>query len=70
MFGSPGSAPTVAPNSVQCQTMNPNDVPPAELPGVVISQWYWTATLNNVPDGILEITLGNPKSQTGAGTGV
>jgi alpha-1,3-glucan synthase len=65
-----GGTPTVAPNSVQCLTMDPNDVPPAELPGVVISQWYWTATLNNVPDGILTITLSNPKSQAGVGTGV
>ena len=65
-----GGTPTIATNSVQCLTMDPNDVPPAELPGVVISAWYWTATLNNVPDGILTITVSNPKSQAGVGTGV
>ena len=65
-----GGTPSIATGSVQCLTMNPNDVPPAEIPGVVISSWYWKATLNNVPDGILTITLTNPKSQSGASTGV
>jgi alpha-1,3-glucan synthase len=65
-----GSTPTISTNSVQCLTMNPNDVPPADIPGVAVSTWYWTATLNNVPDGILTITINNPKSQAGATTGV
>lgn len=65
-----GGTPMVATGSVQCLTMDPKDVPPAEIPGVVISEWYWQATLNNVPDGILTITLNNPKSQDGTGTGV
>ena len=65
-----GGNPAIVPGSVQCLTMNPNDVPPADLPGVAVSAWYWTATLNNVADGILTITISNPKSQTGTGTGV
>ena len=65
-----GGTPAVDTNSVQCLTMDPSTVPPAEIPGVAISQWYWTATLTNVADGIVSITINNPKSQSGVGTGV
>ena len=65
-----GGSPAIAPNSVECLTMDPNDVPPAALPGVSVSGWYWTATLNNVADGILTITINNPISQAGVRTGV
>lgn len=65
-----GGAPTIAQGSVTCLTMDPNDVPPAAIPGVAVSGWYWTATLNNVADGILTITTKNATSQAGASTGV
>lgn len=65
-----GGSPTIVQNSVRCLTMDPNDVPPAAIPGVSVSEWYWTATLNNVADGILTITIKDPKSQAGASTGV
>ena len=65
-----GGSPAVVPGSVKCLTMDPNDVPPASIPGVSISEWYWMATLNDVADGILTITIKNPTSQTGVGTGV
>ena len=65
-----GGNPTIDTNSVQCLTMDPSTVPPAELPGVAISAWYWNATLNDVQDGILTITITNPKSQAGTSTGV
>ena len=65
-----GSTPAIAQATVRCLTMDPKDVPPSAIPGVSVSQWYWTATLNNVPDGILTITIKNPKSQAGTGIGV
>jgi alpha-1,3-glucan synthase len=65
-----GGSPAIAVGSVKCLTMDPNDVPPAAIPGVSISEWYWSATLNNVADGILTITIKNPKNQAGVGTGV
>ena len=65
-----GGTPTIAQGSVKCLTMDPDDVPPASIPGVAVSEWYWAATLNNVPDGILTITINNPKSQGAVGTGV
>ena len=63
-----GGTPTIASGSVQCLKMDPNTVPPAELPGV--SAWYWKATLNNVQDGILAITINDPENQADASTGV
>ena len=65
-----GGTPTIASGSVQCLTMDPSTVPPAELPGVAISAWYWKATLNDVQDGILTITISSPKNQAGVTTGV
>ena len=65
-----GSTPTIAQGTVRCLTMDPKDVPPAAIPGVSVSEWYWTATLNNVADGILTITVKDPKSQAGPSTGV
>jgi len=66
-----GGSSTIAPNSVECLTVDPNDVPPAALPGVsAVSEWYWTATLNNIADGILRITINNPISHADVRTGV
>ncbi|KAG8699976.1 Cell wall alpha-1,3-glucan synthase ags1, partial [Ceratobasidium sp. 394] len=52
-----GSAPTVNQNSVKCQNVT-NPIRPT-LPGDPPSAWSWSATLNNVPDGILTITVSN-----------
>ena len=65
-----GGTAAIDPNSVQCLMMDPSTVPPAEIPEVAIYQWYWTARLTNVADGIVSITINNPKSQSGVGTGV
>jgi alpha-1,3-glucan synthase len=65
-----GGSPAIVTSSVKCLTMDPKDVPPASITGVSVSQWYWAATLNNIADGILTITIKNPKSQSGVGTGV
>ena len=65
-----GSTPVVVQASVRLLTMDPKDVPPAEIPGISVSQWYWMATLNEVPDGILTIAIKNPESQAGASTWV
>ncbi|KAG9102015.1 Cell wall alpha-1,3-glucan synthase ags1 [Ceratobasidium sp. 370] len=52
-----GSTPTINQNSVKCQNVT-NPIPPT-LPGDAPSAWSWSATLNNVPDGILTITVNN-----------
>lgn len=58
-----GSAPSIDTNSVKCQTItNPT---PSTLVGADASFWYWTATLQNFPDGILEILVDSPAAQTG-----
>lgn len=64
-----GGSPTINQNSVACgKVANPD---PARIQGADISQWSWSATLENVPDGILTITVTNPKTQDGtASTGV
>jgi alpha-1,3-glucan synthase len=63
-----GSNPTINSNSVQCgQVQNPD---PTTIPGDVPSVWSWSATLQNVPDGILALTLNNAPSSDGRTTGV
>jgi alpha-1,3-glucan synthase len=50
-----GGNPTFDPNSVTCgQVQNPD---PPRLPGDMPSAWSWSVTLQNVPDGILALTL-------------
>ena len=63
-----GSTPSVNSNSVQCQTIG--NVTPATVLGATVSRWYWKGTIDNVADGILTITINNPRSQNGVGTGV
>ncbi len=63
-----GSTPSVNSGSVQCQTVTNPD--PAVVLGATVSAWYWKATIDNVADGILTITIKEPKSQSGVGTGV
>ncbi|EPT06178.1 hypothetical protein FOMPIDRAFT_68356 [Fomitopsis schrenkii] len=57
-----GSTPTLS--SANCGSVS-NTTPPAEVYGASVSTWSWTATLENVPDGILEITINNPSTQDG-----
>ena len=57
-----GSTPTFG--TASCTTIN-NATPPAEVYGVSVSTWSWSATLENIPDGILEITVNNPSTEDG-----
>ncbi|QRW14378.1 alpha-1,3-glucan synthase [Ceratobasidium sp. AG-Ba] len=52
-----GSAPTMNPNSIKCAKVT-NPIQPT-LPGDMPSAWSFSATLQNVPDGILTITVNN-----------
>jgi alpha-1,3-glucan synthase len=54
-----GGAPTIG--NVQCDTTQGQV---GRLPGAPISAWHWSATLSNVPDGVLEIVVSNPPSST------
>ncbi len=52
-----GGNPTFDPNAVKCgQVQNPN---PPRISGDTQSAWFWSVTLQNVPDGILALTLDN-----------
>jgi len=63
-----GGNPTFDANSIQCgQVQNPD---PTTIPGDVQSVWSWSATLQNVPDGILTLTLNNAPASDGRTTGV
>jgi alpha-1,3-glucan synthase len=61
-----GGNPTILPSSVVCATINPSQVPPSVISGVAVSAWSWSATLQNVPDGILEIVVSNVTNQGGS----
>jgi len=51
---------------VQCgQVQNPD---PAVLVGTDVSAWYWNATLVNVPDGVVTITVDHAPAQNGNAT--
>jgi alpha-1,3-glucan synthase len=64
-----GGNPTVLQSSIVCANVTNPD--PSPVSGVSISQWSWSATLQNVPDGILSIQLNNPAAAVGnASTGV
>ncbi|GJE90808.1 apha amylase catalytic domain and glycogen synthase DULL1-like domain-containing protein [Phanerochaete sordida] len=61
-----GSTPTVNAGSINCGTIqNPTY---SLINGVDASMWSWSATLQNVPDGILEILVNNPSAQNNAGS--
>lgn len=52
--------------NVQCgQVQNPD---PAVLVGVDVSTWYWNATLVNVPDGVVTITVDHAPAESGNAT--
>jgi alpha-1,3-glucan synthase len=63
-----GGNPTFNNNSVTCAPVQ-NPTPPS-LPGDVQSAWSWSVTLQNVPDGILALTLNNAPASDGRTTGV
>ncbi|TFY55439.1 hypothetical protein EVG20_g9317, partial [Dentipellis fragilis] len=58
-----GSTPTFDKNGAKCTVLTNAD--PVTIPGDVPSAWSWSATLQNVPDGILALTLSNPKTADG-----
>ncbi|KAI0703620.1 glycoside hydrolase family 13 and glycosyltransferase family 5 protein [Cytidiella melzeri] len=61
-----GSAPAINQNSVACQTIaNPAA---SLINGADATMWTWSATLENFPDGILEILVNNPSAQNNAGS--
>lgn len=64
-----GGPPTFDTNSVVCGPVtNPDS---SIIIGADLSQWAWSVTLTNVPDGIIELTLTNVTNQDGsASTGV
>ena len=67
-MGSSGTGGTPTIGSVKCDAMTGTK---GKLPGAPISAWYWSATLSNVPDGILEIVVKNaPSASAGNSTGV
>jgi alpha-1,3-glucan synthase len=56
--------PTIA--NVQCNTISSS----ANASSILASTWSWSGTLTNLPDGVLTITVNNPLSASGNGTGV
>ncbi|CUA76935.1 alpha-1,3-glucan synthase [Rhizoctonia solani] len=61
-----GSTPTINTGSVQCGNIT-NPIQPT-LPGDTPSAWSWSGTLNNVPDGIIEIRVNNVAAADGQRT--
>lgn len=57
-----GSGSVTATNVVCANVTNPD---PAIISGASISAWSWSATLTNVADGVLTITLDNPAAADG-----
>lgn len=68
--GKGSSSPSVNSGSVVCQTISDANIVPVSVLGATVSTWYWKATIDNVADGVLTITINNPQSQNGVGTGV
>ncbi|EIN07319.1 modular protein with glycoside hydrolase family 13 and glycosyltransferase family 5 domains [Punctularia strigosozonata HHB-11173 SS5] len=62
-----GNTPTFSKTAVKCGAVTNPD--PSPIAGGDTSQWSWAVTLQNVPDGILTLTLDNPKSSGGVATG-
>lgn len=61
-----GGNPSIQQGSVQCGVVaNPS---PSRITGVSNSQWVWSATLVDFPDGILTITVDNPSIEGGGQT--
>lgn len=64
-----GGQPNIRTGSVSCQALT--DQPVSPLSGDTYSTWRWSGTLDNVADGILELTLANvPVNGDTGSTGV
>lgn len=64
-----GTTPTIDQSSIKCAAVTGTE--PIQVSGVSTSVWSWSATLQNVPDGILTIIVKNPTTNDGtASTGV
>ncbi|EMD38388.1 bifunctional glycoside hydrolase family 13 glycosyltransferase family 5 protein [Gelatoporia subvermispora B] len=55
-----GTTPSILQSSVKCGAVSDPQTP--SVPGVSPSVFGWSATLQDVPDGILTITLNNPQT--------
>jgi len=60
-----GGTPTIG--NVRCDATKGQA---GRLPGAPVSAWYWSATLSNFPDGVLEIVVTNAPSSGGGSTNV
>ncbi|KAH9842609.1 glycoside hydrolase family 13 and glycosyltransferase family 5 protein [Rhodofomes roseus] len=58
-----GIIPTLDTGSANCGPVN--GTPSDEVYGVSVSAFSWKATINNVPDGVLQITVNNPTTSDG-----
>ncbi|KAG8897345.1 Cell wall alpha-1,3-glucan synthase ags1, partial [Tulasnella sp. 403] len=61
--GHGSGTPTVRQGSVNCQVLQ--NSPPSFLSGDTTSTWRWSGTLDNVPDGIIKLTLSNIQTNDG-----
>ncbi|TFK42547.1 hypothetical protein BDQ12DRAFT_281172 [Crucibulum laeve] len=59
-----GGVPKIS--NIYCGVMTNSD--PSKIPGAANSQWAWSATLQNFPDGVLTITVDNPTAEGGNAT--
>lgn len=62
-ISSSGKGGTPSVNGVQCGAVQNPD--PSIIQGSSISAWKWSATLQNVADGVLTITVNSPSAATG-----
>ncbi|PCH38049.1 glycosyltransferase family 5 protein [Wolfiporia cocos MD-104 SS10] len=58
--------PSIDQSSIKCAAVS--EPQPSEVQGVSLSAWSWSATLLDVPDGIIEITITNAATAEGAST--
>lgn len=58
-----GGNPSILTSSIKCANIDPANAFPSTIVGADISAWSWAATLQNVPDGILEIIIKNATNQ-------
>ncbi|KAI0035090.1 glycoside hydrolase family 13 and glycosyltransferase family 5 protein [Vararia minispora EC-137] len=62
-----GPTPSISSSSVACGGVTNPDA--TVLPGDMPSAWFWSATIQNMPDGILTLTVDNaPSATTGVST--
>lgn len=58
-----GGNPTILSSSISCVNIDPSNADPPKIVGAAISAWSWSGTLQNVPDGILDIIVTNATNQ-------